>query len=141
DIKVPTRTNVDVTTFSAPVTVTGTEGSHRIHGFSSRIRLENVAGPVQAHTFSGAVDLRARSWRDRQDVDIDTFSGSVGLHLPEGARGEVSFKSFSGKLDSDLPLTLRSQNRRTLTAELGRADGAAPRLRLKTFSGSVKIDR
>jgi hypothetical protein len=39
-----------------------------------------------------------------------------------------------------MPLTMRTSSRRVLRAELGgSADGGA--LRLKTFSGSVKIDR
>jgi hypothetical protein len=38
-----------------------------------------------------------------------------------------------------MPLTLRSSSRRSLRAELG--GGGNGRLRFKTFSGSVKIDR
>jgi len=51
----------------------------------------------------------------------------------------VSFNSFSGQLNSELPLTLHSSSRRSFKAELGGGDGGT--LRFKTFSGSVKIDR
>ncbi|PYQ78113.1 MAG: hypothetical protein DMG01_12655, partial [Acidobacteria bacterium] len=36
DIAVPRRTNLDLNTFSAAITVDGVEGSSRVHGFSSR---------------------------------------------------------------------------------------------------------
>jgi hypothetical protein len=51
----------------------------------------------------------------------------------------VTFNSFSGHLNSDLPLTLHTSSRRNLRAELGGGGGGT--LRFKTFSGSVKIDR
>ena len=60
--------------------------------------------------------------------------------MPENARGLVSFNSFSGHLNSEMPLTLHSgRGRRSLTAELG--GGGEGTLRFKTFSGNVRIDR
>ena len=139
DIKVPRRTNLDVSVFSAPVTVDGVEGSHKVHSFSSRLSLSNVAGPIRAHSFSGSIMIREKSWEPNQTIDVDTFSGNVELHVPDNARGTVSFNSFSGRLNSGMPLTLQSSSRRNLKAELG--GGGDGTLRFKTFSGSVKIDR
>jgi hypothetical protein len=139
DLKVPRRINLDVNVFSSPVTITGVEGSHNIHGFSSRIQLDDVTGSVRAHTFSGSVEIRTKTWVENQSIDVDTFSGSIQLHVPENARGSVTFNSFSGRLNSEMPLTLRSTDRRSLKAELG--GGLGGTLRFKTFSGSVRIDR
>jgi hypothetical protein len=139
DIKVPRRTNLDISVFSSPVTVEGIEGSHKVHSFSARLSLDEVTGPIKAHTFSGTVAIRARSWEPNQTIDVDTFSGNVELHVPETARGSVSFNSFSGRLNSEMPLTLHSTSRRALKADLG--GGGDGRLRFKTFSGSVRIDR
>jgi len=149
DIKVPRRTNLDLSVFSAPVSVDGIEGSHRVHSFSSRLSLNDVAGSVNAHTFSGSVLIRQKSWEPNQTIDVDTFSGNVELHVPESAHGSVSFNSFSGRLNSEVPLTLHSSSRRSLKAELGSlkaergGDDAVNNgtLRFKTFSGSVRIDR
>jgi DUF4097 and DUF4098 domain-containing protein YvlB len=138
DVKVPRRTNVDVSVFSAPVTVTGIEGSHSVHSFSSRLDLTEITGSVDAHTFSGAVKIWEKAWQSDQRVDVQTFSGNVELHVPDSARGSVTFRTFSGHLDSQLPLTLRSSNRKNLEAQLGNGDGG--RLSFKTFSGNVKID-
>ena len=139
DIKVPRKINVDVNVFSSPVTITGTEGTHNIHGFSSRVQLDDVTGSVRAHTFSGPVVIRAKTWIENESIDVDTFSGSIQLHVPENARGSVTFNSFSGRLNSEMPLTLHSSSRRSVKAELGGGSGGT--LRFKTFSGSVRIDR
>lgn len=144
DIKVPRKTNLDINVFSSPVTVQGVEGRHRVHGFSSRLTLEDVVGPVEAHTFSGMVEIREKAWQPRQSIDVNTFSGSVELHVPENAKAAVSFNSFSGHLDAGMPLTFSSLNTRrrgSLTARLGADDADAGSLRVKTFSGSVRIDR
>jgi hypothetical protein len=143
-IKVPRKTNLDVNVFSSPVTVQGVEGEHRLHGFSSRIELDDIVGPVQAHTFSGSVEVRERTWQPRESIEIDTFSGSVDLHIPQTAKAAVSFNSFSGHLDSAMPLTLNSVNTRhrgTVSGRLGSDDADAGSLRVKTFSGSFRIDR
>jgi DUF4097 and DUF4098 domain-containing protein YvlB len=140
DVKVPRHTNLRVTTFSAPVTVDGVEGSFDVHGFSSRLRLNDIAGRVEAKTFSGSVEMRVRNWRDGQSIDVNTFSGHIELQVPEDAHGHVTFNSFSGRLNSDVPLVLHSSGRRNVSADLGQSgDGAS--LRFHTFSGSVKILR
>ena len=139
DIKVPRKTNLDLNVFSSPVNVDGVEGSHNVHGFSSRITLNDVTGSVRAHTFSGAVSIRVKSWETNQSVNVDTFSGNIELRAPDSARGTVSFNSFSGHLDSEMPLTLHTSSRRALRADLG--GGGGGELRFKTFSGSVKINR
>ena len=140
DITVPRRTRLDVDVFSSPVSVTGVEGSHRVHGFSSPLVLNDVAGSVRAHTFSGSVTIRQKSWETNQAIDVETFSGRIELHVPDSARGTVTFNSFSGHLNSEMPLTMNSSSRRALKAQLG-GGGDGGTLRFKTFSGSVKIDR
>jgi hypothetical protein len=139
DIKVPRRTELDVQVFSSPVTITGVDGPHKVHGFSSAIILNDASDSVRANTFSGSVTIRQKSWRPDQTIDVETFSGSVELHVPETARGTVTFNSFSGHLNSEIPLTMHSSSKKSLKAELG--DGVGGTLRFKTFSGSVQIDR
>ncbi len=139
DIKVPRRTHLDVSVFSSPVTIDGVEGTHKAHSFSGRLSLNDVTGSIRAHSFSGPVVIRAKSWESNQSINVDTFSGNVELHVPESARGNVSFNSFSGRLNSEMPLTLHSSKRGRLRAELG--GGGDGMLTFKTFSGSVKIDR
>ncbi|MGH9140893.1 MAG: hypothetical protein ACRD2I_07105 [Vicinamibacterales bacterium] len=140
DIKVPRETQLDLAVFSSPVSVTGVNGSHRLHGFSSPLVLNDVSGSIQARTFSGPVTIRERSWEPNRTIAVDTFSGGIELHVPDSAHGTVTFNSFSGRLNSEMPLTMHSSSRRAIRAELG-GGGDGGVFRFKTFSGSVKIDR
>lgn len=137
-IEVPTRTRLDVTTFSAPVTVLAVDGQHRIGGFSSAVRLEQATQGAEVKTFSGNVTVAASQWPDGQTFAIDTFSGEIDLRIPSDARAQVAFNTFSGDLDSDVPITLsRSRGRRNIEGTLN--GGGAGQLRLKTFSGDARV--
>ena len=82
DIQVPSQAKLDLKTFSAPITVTGVAGDTIVDGFSSDIRLAEVAGPMRVKTFSGGVTLEAKSWSDGDDLNVNTFSGDVTLQPP-----------------------------------------------------------
>jgi hypothetical protein len=141
DIQVPRRTNLDLSVFSAPVTIAGVEGTQKVHSFSARLQVNDATGSIQAHSFSGPISIRERNWQPNQSIDVNTFSGDVELQVPASAQADVSFNSFSGHLNSDLPLTLNSSSRRALRARLGSDRGGTGQMTFKTFSGSVKIDR
>jgi DUF4097 and DUF4098 domain-containing protein YvlB len=139
DIQVPNQAKLDLRTFSAPIDVTGVSGDLVVEGFSSEIRLMDVAGPKRVKTFSGAVTVQTRSWADGDDLNVNTFSGGITLRLPDSARGEITFDSFSGSFNSDLPVTLSSSNKRSFRGALN--GGGNTDFRLNTFSGSVRIQR
>ena len=61
------------------------------------------------------------------------------LRLPASAKGNISFNSFSGSFESDLPVTLNSSSRRNFRGSLN--GGGSGDFRLKTFSGDVTIRR
>jgi DUF4097 and DUF4098 domain-containing protein YvlB len=130
-----------VSVFSAPVTISGVDGTQKIHSFSSRLDVNDGAGSIQAHSFSGPIAIRERSWQPNQRIDVHTFSGDVELELPASAQADVMFNSFSGHLNSALPLVLNSSSRRALRARLGSGGAGTGELKFRTFSGSVKIDR
>ena len=121
EITVPARTRLDIKTFSAPVTVSGVNANQNIDGFSSDVTIESS------------------EWGDGNDIDVNTFSGDVSLRLPASARGNVDFNSFSGRFDSDLPVTLSTSSRRNFRGTLN--GGGNGDFRLKTFSGDVSIRR
>jgi lia operon protein LiaG len=139
DIQVPSQATLDLRTFSAPVTVNGVAGELAVDGFSSEIRLTEISGPVRVKTFSGAVTVQARSWSDGDDLNVNTFSGDVTLRLPDTARGDIDFDTFSGRFNSELPVTLSTSSRRNFRGALN--GGGTTDFRLKTFSGDVDIRR
>jgi DUF4097 and DUF4098 domain-containing protein YvlB len=121
DIQVPARARLDIKTFSAPVTIVGVHGSQNIDGFSSEITIE------------------ASEWGDGTDLDVNTFSGDVRLRLPASTKANIDFNSFSGRFESDLPVTLNTSSRRNFRGALN--GGGTGDFRLKTFSGNVTIRR
>jgi DUF4097 and DUF4098 domain-containing protein YvlB len=121
DIQVPSRSRLDIKTFSADVTVINVSGNQNIDGFSSDIIIESS------------------DWSDNSSLDVNTFSGDIRLRLPQSARGNIDFNSFSGAFESDLPVTLNSSSRRNFRGALNGGGGGA--FRLKTFSGDVTIRR
>ncbi len=121
DIQVPARARLDIKTFSAPVTVINVNGSQNIDGFSSNITVEST------------------EFGDGNDIDVNTFSGDVRLRLPASAKGNISFNSFSGSFESDLPVTLNTSSKRNFRGSLN--GGGSGDFRLKTFSGDVRILR
>jgi DUF4097 and DUF4098 domain-containing protein YvlB len=121
EITVPSKTRLDIKTFSAPVTVIGVNANQNIDGFSSDVTIES------------------NEWGDGTDIDVNTFSGDVHLRLPASARGNIDFNSFSGRFESDLPVTLNSSSRRNFRGALN--GGGSGDFRLKTFSGDVSIRR
>ncbi len=110
-----------------------------VDGFSSGIRLTDVSGPVRVKTFSGEVNVEARAWADGDDLNINTFSGGVTVQLPDSARGNIDFDTFSGSSRA----ICRSRSRRAAAATSAAPSMAAETrdFRLKTFSGDVTIKR
>jgi DUF4097 and DUF4098 domain-containing protein YvlB len=121
DIQLPAKTRIDVKTFSAPVTVIGVSAGQHIDGFSSDVTVESS------------------EFAEGNDIDVNTFSGDIRLRLPQNARGNVDFNSFSGTFESDLPVTLNTSSRRNFRGALN--GGGSGNFRLKTFSGDVTIRR
>jgi DUF4097 and DUF4098 domain-containing protein YvlB len=130
---------LDLRTFSAPITVSAVAGDLVVEGFSSEIRLVDVSGPKRVKTFSGRVTVEARAWADGDDMNVNTFSGDVTLRLPANARGDLTFDSFSGSFNSDLPVTMTTSGKRNFRGTLN--GGGNTDFRLNTFSGSVRIQK
>jgi hypothetical protein len=73
-------------------------------------------------------------------LSAETFSGRIQARLAENAKGQISFDSFSGEFNSEIPLTIRSVGRRKTSGSLpGGSDGST--LRFHTFSGDVKVTK
>ena len=69
---------------------------------------------------------------------MKTFSGDIDVRLGSTPRGRIDFNSFSGSLDSNLPMTYTRQQS---PAHPGRSRWGWQRtiLQFKTFSGDVRI--
>jgi DUF4097 and DUF4098 domain-containing protein YvlB len=119
EIQVPSATNLDLQVFSSDLIV------------------RDTTGDINAHTFSGSIDLDVSGASAAPELKAETFSGDIKARVPPGSNGRVAFNTFSGDLRSDLPLVLHGKSRRNVDADLG--GGGGSRLEFKTFSGDVRL--
>lgn len=140
-VEVPRDVNLRVTVFSSDVEVTDLQGrEHRVKSFSGDLALDGVSGSLVAETFNGTVRA-APAIAAGGEFRFTTFSGNIELRLTPSIAAAVEFDTFSGQLDSDLPLTIRSKKGRLLQGHLGPSASQAGQLRLKTFSGDVRLSK
>ena len=112
-------------------TVSGTVQLERVE--AQRVLAKSVSGGVE---FAGPVAAGG-------SFEFTSHSGDVRLRLPAGSSFDLSADTFSGRLSSDFPVTLRSTRGARGAAQTLRGvagDGAA-QLLVRSFSGSVTIGR
>ncbi|HET7584771.1 MAG TPA: DUF4097 family beta strand repeat-containing protein [Gemmatimonadaceae bacterium] len=151
---------VSAESVSGDVEVRGVTASVRAQSVSGNVQAENVSGDVQGETVSGDIilhDVRSRSARASTtsgDVEYDgtiggdgryefqSHSGDVRISLPSGADATVTVETFSGELDSDVPITLQPGQvmtpSRRLSFKVGNGSG---QLSVRSFSGDITIRR
>ena len=136
-IEVPRQASLDVEAFSSGVEIRGITGKqHRVKTFSGDQRLDAITGPIDADAFSGSITL-APGWQPGDRLSLHTFSGAIDVQVPSSATASVEFNTFSGGFVCDLPITLRSKDKRSVRGDLG--GGAGGELKLHTFSGDVHL--
>jgi hypothetical protein len=138
EIDVPQGVELDIQAFSSDVHVESVTGRQKLHTFSGTIQVDDATGRIDAETFSGEIKAAFQQNSKSPDVRMKTFSGDIDVRLGTSAQGRVDFSSFSGSLDSSLPLRYRSGSRRNVRGELG-AGGATNDLEFNTFSGDVRL--
>jgi Putative adhesin len=121
DIKVPFGTELD------------------LYSFSGRIEVTGVRAKINAETFSGNVMLDVADAAELPALTGETFSGDIRLKVPDSASGRVEFNSFSGSVESDVPIAMKSNRKRDVSGDIG--SGSGPTLKFKTFSGDLRIQK
>jgi hypothetical protein len=140
DVTVPRQARLEIKVFSSDVHVRNVGGDQKLETFSGRLQVEDGPARIEAKTFSGDIEAGLAAGATGPDLGFETFSGSIALRVPGNAAAALDFDSFSGKLTSDVPLTVAEQRKGHLRATLNGGD-AQHRVHLKTFSGDVKIDK
>lgn len=110
---------------------------------SGNVRLERVdAQRVLGKSVSGGVEFHGPLAAGGR-FEFTSHSGDVRLRLPAGASFDLTADSFSGRLTTDFPVTLRStrSSRGSSRGVRGVAGDGAAELVVRSFSGSVTIGR
>lgn len=139
DIQVPAAAMLDVYGFSSDLDIRGIAGDQKLETFSGDIAVEGAKGAMDLKTFSGRIDVNLTGAGSSPALSAETFSGRIQARLAENAKGQVSFDSFSGEFNSEIPLTVRSIGRHRTSGDL--AGGSGNTLRFHTFSGDVRVTK
>lgn len=141
-IEVPATAALNVDVFSSGVTISGVTGAQKVKTFSADLKVTGVAAPLTAKTFSGTMQVTLASSVKAPELSLETFSGDIVLSIASDARAGVELDTFSGDLDSDIPLAITSKRKRQIRASLGETGaGASNTVRMKTFSGDVRLGK
>lgn len=134
--------DVDLDQIKGDLEIETTSGEIKLRGAtSSNVRTETVSGDVE---FRGPLDKNGR-------YDFKSHSGTIHIGIPEGSGASFSVTTFSGSVDSDLPMTLQPSS--DPPARSGRRSGAGrknmeftiggggARVTATSFSGDINIER
>lgn len=154
---------ITIETVSGDLTASGLAGPVRAQSVSGDVKLTGLAGDLDVESVSGEVSLRdARSGNVRAETvsggveyrgtidksgryEFKSHSGDIDLAIPDGTGASFTVSTFSGSVDSSIPMTLQPSddargNRRSKTMEFSVGGGGA-RITVRTFSGDVTISR
>ena len=140
DIQVPAAAMLDIYGFSSDLDIKGVTGDEKLETFSGDITVEGAKSAVRAKTFSGRIDINLTSAGASPELNAETFSGRINARLAGDAKGEVSFDSFSGSFNSEIPLTVTSIGKHRTSGSLSGGSGTST-LKFHTFSGDVKVTK
>jgi DUF4097 and DUF4098 domain-containing protein YvlB len=131
-----------INTMSGDVELSGSRGGLEIETVSGDLSLRDViAKQIRAHTTSGDVEF-AGQIVDAGRYEFNTHSGEIRLQLPANVGAQLSVSTFSGGIESDFPITLKtgepggSMRSKRLDFTLGQ--GSA-RIIAETFSGDITL--
>jgi DUF4097 and DUF4098 domain-containing protein YvlB len=153
--------NATLHTVSGDVRGTGLEGLVNVQSVSGDVDLTDISGELGAQTTSGDVRLRrARLTRLRAETvsgdvaydgpiarggryDLTSHSGGIRLALPGDAAAALTVRTYSGTIDTSLPLVLRPTPRgqaapRRMEFTL---NGGGAQVTAESFSGTITIAR
>lgn len=152
------RGDLSIDTGSGEVDARAVRGSQlSIDTGSGSVRVDGVEAPeISIDTGSGDVSLRGvRTGRVEIDtgsgevlvetvagsasIGVDTGSGDVTLLLPEDYAGTVRLETSSGRLSTDLPITLIRRGDDEIEGRIGEGGDAV--IEAETGSGDISIGR
>jgi hypothetical protein len=136
---VPNQTDLQLRARNGGLSVENVSGRIELETTNGGIRLSQVGGDVQGRTVNGGVTVRLAGQRwQGGGLDLRTTNGGVNLHVPQGYSAQLETGTVNGRINTDIPVTVQGDSRRTLSTQLG--EGGAP-IRVRTTNGSVRIQR
>jgi len=144
--------SLDLTRIAGRQEVSTVSGSARVVDVSGELTLSAVSGrltvrdarvtTLRASSVSGEISYDGLFARDGS-YQFNSHSGSIEFGVPANAGADLDVQTFSGRISSDFPLTLRpgeTVGRRNRRMQFTIGAGGA-RISAESFSGHVTIRR
>jgi hypothetical protein len=115
------------------LTVNSVSGSVELEDLTAeRVAAQAISGDI---TFAGDLQPNGR-------YEFTSHSGNVRLTIPAGSGFQIEASSFSGSINTDIPITMSGGQRGGRSRALrGTANGGGASLDLTTFSGTILITK
>ena len=130
---------LSVDTGSGAVSISGVESPEiEIDTGSGEVRVLGArTGRVGVDTGSG--DVTIETVAGSASMSVDTGSGDVVISVPDDYAGDIHLETSSGRLHTDLPITLLRKDDDEIVGRIG--DGGSARIEIDTASGDLGIRR
>jgi hypothetical protein len=133
-ITVPPSVAVDLQSHNGGVHVTGLTGAVHAETHNGEIVAEVATDDVSAISHNGDVRLQLRG--SLREASVETHNGEVVVELGAGTGAQITAATHNGRIDCQLPLQDRRQDRDSLSGRLGDGQG---HLRVTTHNGDVVL--
>ncbi|HYL99817.1 MAG TPA: DUF4097 family beta strand repeat-containing protein [Blastocatellia bacterium] len=141
-VQVPRSMNYNldrIRSVSGDIRVTGATGRLDASTVSGNVTVSDFAGPVSAKSVSGDVDAEITRLESSGDMTFNTVSGNVNVKVPQNLDAQVELASFSGSIDTNLPLQIEKARYTSSQKATGQLGSGSRRLNMHTVSGNVSL--
>jgi DUF4097 and DUF4098 domain-containing protein YvlB len=133
------RGRISLSAVNDDIRGTQLEGEISAETINGNITLAGIrSGSVSASTLNGTLSYEG-TIRDQGRYALTTHNGDLVLTLPGDANAAISIVTFSGKVESALPITL-TETRQGRRFQFTIGNGSA-RIELESFNGTVHLKR
>lgn len=148
---------VQAESVSGFVTVDGVKGAVQVSATSESVRVSNVTGELQVEAVNGGISMTkivsshvmaetvngsivlGSTVEDGGAYSLSTTNGTITMAIPERTNASLEVSTFSGKLDTTLPLTM--DKRKSGGSYSFRIGSGSARIEIEAFSGNVRLVR
>lgn len=130
---------IDLHTASGDVTLKGVSGEIDASSASGSVKVRDAAGTVRANSASGDVDVELTRVEGDGDMRFSSASGNVNVRLPASVDATVEMSTVSGKIDTNLPIEVKDNERGPGSRAHGQLGGGSRLLKITSASGDVSL--
>jgi hypothetical protein len=143
DVQGGANSHVHVRTVSAPITLTNVRNAHvELTSVGGEVRLTNVTGSLVSVTTTGGAIHYAGDFAGGGEYTLSSHSGDIDVAAPDSASVDISARSVTGSVEDGFHFQPAA---RPTVADAksfsGRSNGGATSVRLRTFSGKIKVSK